>query len=157
MTRRSQSEPTFDRRTFLGGSTLASFGLLSSSSKASNPVDSSHGSDPEESATIRDLRTTEKPVRDVRAHGATGDGETDDTAAIQAALDGADHGDAIYFPPGNYRCTEKLTQAGKALSLRGAGMSVSEITFDTDDGGFELEVPRPTDEWDETTGHPPAP
>lgn len=148
----------FDRRTFLGSSTvgLGGLGLLSTESEASTGPHSSHDPDQEDPVTIRDLRTADKPVRDVRAHGAVGDGETDDTAAIQAALDGALDGDVIYVPPGKYRCTEKLTQAGKALSLRGEGVSVSEITFDTPDGGIELEVPRPTDAGGEATGDPPG-
>jgi hypothetical protein len=39
------------------------------------------------------------PVVDVRAFGAKGDGVTDDTAAIQAALDS---GGKVYFPDGDY-------------------------------------------------------
>jgi hypothetical protein len=43
----------------------------------------------------------------VKAYGATGDGTTNDTAAIQAAIDyvyGAGGG-TVYFPPGTYRVT----------------------------------------------------
>lgn len=158
MARQGQRGPLFDRRTFLRSSTvgLTGLGLLSTESGASTGPDSTHDPDQDDPVTIRDLRTADKPVRDVRAHGAIGDGEADDTAAIQAALDGALDGDVIYFPPGNYRCTEKLTQAGKALSLRGEGVSVSEITFDTADGGVALEVPRPTDAEGAPTGDPPG-
>lgn len=38
--------------------------------------------------------------------GAVGDGVTDDTAAIQAALD---NGGLIYFPAGVYKTTKQLT------------------------------------------------
>jgi hypothetical protein len=40
----------------------------------------------------------------VKAYGATGDGTTDDTSAIQAAIDAVDDADGgtIYFPPGVY-------------------------------------------------------
>jgi len=39
----------------------------------------------------------------VRSYGATGNGKTTDTRAIQAAIDAAGHsGGAIYFPPGEY-------------------------------------------------------
>lgn len=42
---------------------------------------------------------------DVRRHAAKGDGKTDDTAAIQAALDEAGkNGDIVQLPPGQYRC-----------------------------------------------------
>ncbi|MBP8130664.1 MAG: right-handed parallel beta-helix repeat-containing protein [Candidatus Hydrogenedentes bacterium] len=43
--------------------------------------------------------------RDVRAHGATGDGLADDTAAVQGAIDAcAAAGGTVVFPPGAYRC-----------------------------------------------------
>lgn len=43
------------------------------------------------------------PVIDVRRYGAKGDGTTNDSAAIQAALDAAGTPQkTIYFPPGNY-------------------------------------------------------
>jgi len=47
----------------------------------------------------------------VKAYGAKGDGTTDDTAAIQAALDGsilAAGGATVYFPPGTYKVTSTL-------------------------------------------------
>ena len=43
-------------------------------------------------------------------YGAVGDGVTDDTAAIQAA-DTACAGGLLYFPPGTYAVTSKLTQS----------------------------------------------
>jgi len=44
----------------------------------------------------------------VKAHGATGDGKTDDTAAIQKVLDKFKPGDSVYFPPATYRVTRAL-------------------------------------------------
>lgn len=44
-------------------------------------------------------------ITDVKTAGAKGDGVTDDTAAIQAALD---NGGCVYFPEGNYRVTSTL-------------------------------------------------
>ncbi len=56
-------------------------------------------------------------VRNVVEFGATGDGTTDDTAAIQAAIDvGAG---VVYFPPGTYLVTA-LTRPG-GVTLQGAG------------------------------------
>jgi parallel beta-helix repeat protein len=58
----------------------------------------------EYSRTIRpgDI-VTKGPWVDVRAHGAIGDGVTDDTAAIQAALDAATSGaGCVLFPAGTY-------------------------------------------------------
>lgn len=43
----------------------------------------------------------------VRDFGATGDGTTDDTIAIKAAMAAAE-GSTVYFPPGHYRITSAL-------------------------------------------------
>ena len=76
----------------------------------------------------------------VKDYGAVGDcvvdpsGEvtgTDDTAAIQAAIDaGAATTPAvgIYLPPGNYRCDSKLELKDK-VGILGAGMEVSSLLF----------------------------
>gem|GEM_PF-3697051 len=54
----------------------------------------------------------------VTAHGAKGDGATDDTAAIQSALN---TGQAVYFPAGTYLSGPLVNTSGKAVS--GAGMN----------------------------------
>ncbi|WP_328436867.1 hypothetical protein OHA71_06355 [Streptomyces sp. NBC_00444] len=50
--------------------------------------------------------------------GAVGDGVTDDTAAVQAAIDA---GGVTYFPPGTYICTTLQMKTGTVLA--GAGRS----------------------------------
>ncbi len=45
----------------------------------------------------------ERCALDVRAFGAVGDGETEDTAAIQAAISFLPEGGRLWFPPGTYR------------------------------------------------------
>ncbi len=57
---------------------------------------------------------------DVREFGAEGSGATDDTAAIQAALDkgGAAGGGVVYLPRGRYRVTATLTLP-RFVALRG--------------------------------------
>lgn len=47
----------------------------------------------------------------VKAHGAKGDGTTDDTVAIQTALNTIKRGVTIHFPPGIYRVTRTLAIA----------------------------------------------
>lgn len=89
--------------------------------------------------------------------GATGDGTTDDTAAIQAALDaafgtsGSPHGSAlvtsnrpVFFPAGNYKITSALTlRSVRGARLFGAGRFATEIHNVTANGsvfvtnGFE--------------------
>jgi hypothetical protein len=43
---------------------------------------------------------------DVRQFGAKGDGQSDDTKAIQAAIDAGIHGGAVFLPPGVYLSSE---------------------------------------------------
>ncbi len=63
----------------------------------------------------------------VRTHGATPDGISDDTAAINSALAA---GTSIYFPPGRYNYTGRITlPAGKAYRLYGDGPGISTILF----------------------------
>lgn len=50
--------------------------------------------------TANDINDSFEPSNVLR-HGATGDGATDDSAAIQADID---VGQNVYFPPGDYRC-----------------------------------------------------
>lgn len=49
----------------------------------------------------------ERPAGTVRDHGAKGDGTTDDTAAVQNAVNAADG--TVLFPRGTYRITKTIT------------------------------------------------
>jgi len=73
---------------------------------------------------------------DVRGYGAIGDGSTDDTAAIQAALDVVDTAGrgTVYLPTGTYKITEALTVPGE-IKIYGDGWNRSRIltTHATDD------------------------
>jgi len=57
----------------------------------------------------------------VRDFGATGDGATDDTVAIQRAIDAAGASSVIFFPPGTYRVTRLRIGSRTALVGAAAG------------------------------------
>jgi hypothetical protein len=62
----------------------------------------------DDSANVFDDIITKGPWVDVRAYGVTGDGSTDDTSNIQAAIDASSEGDIIYFPAGTYLISAPL-------------------------------------------------
>jgi hypothetical protein len=59
--------------------------------------------------------------------GATGNGTTDDTAAIQAAIDAA-QGGALYIPAGTYLCSAQLEVNAQTL-IFGDGRAASVLSF----------------------------
>lgn len=66
-------------------------------------------------------------VFNVIEYGATGDGTTNDTAAIQAAIDAAEvNGGVVFFPRGSYKVT-KITVAAANVELVGEGAQLSQI------------------------------
>lgn len=64
----------------------------------------------------------------VKDFGAVGDGATDDTAAIQAAIDSFSVSGAVYFPKGTYKVSATINLVNKhRISLIGDGVSVTAI------------------------------
>jgi hypothetical protein len=61
----------------------------------------------------------------VKAYGAVGDNTTDDTTAIQAAIDSVNYAGTIFFPKGNYKITAPLqlgrTASGFQQNIAGGG------------------------------------
>ena len=84
---------------------------------------------------LQDNFLDSKKVINVKEMGAKGDGATDDTRAIQRALNDAHAGfKTIYFPAGTYKVTGTLTlenSDGKFVSLRGDGPDKTIIAGDT--------------------------
>ena len=60
-------------------------------------------------ATTRDLKERSEDFITVKDFGAVGDGVTDDTTEIQAAIDATPTGGILYFPAGNYLISAVLT------------------------------------------------
>ena len=76
------------------------------------------------------------PFVDVRAWGATGDGVTDDYAAINAAIAslGSGAGGIVFFPPGAYYIkTGLILAANRNITLMGSGRTSSYIIAYHDD------------------------
>lgn len=63
----------------------------------------------------------------VKDFGAVGDGVTDDTAAVQAAIDAAQDG-ALYIPTGTYLCSAQLDINANTF-IFGDGRSASTLSF----------------------------
>ncbi len=91
-------------------------------------------------------------VKSVKDYGANGDGVTDDTAAIQAALDDGRQLDqdynglakALYFPAGTYAVSGTLEWRGCCVTLQGQGYAASVIRLRDRSAGFgDAGQPRP--------------
>ena len=65
----------------------------------------------------------------VREHGAAGDGTTDDTVAVKAALL-AGAGGNVYFPPGHYRLTANFDVPANT-TISGAGSASTLLDWST--------------------------
>jgi hypothetical protein len=80
--------------------------------------------------------TEETSIVTVTDYGATGDGVTDDTAAIQSAIDAASTGSTIMFPKGKYYISQPLTVT-KRLNITGTGF-YSQIYQSADENLLEI-------------------
>lgn len=86
----------------------------------------------EDSSKVSSSKTVEAPIRDkggqvfnVKAYGAVGDGSTDDTSAIQSAINAAiAAGGSVFFPRGTYVVTSSLTVNGD-LFIYGASPRIA--------------------------------
>jgi pectate lyase-like protein len=78
------------------------------------------------------------------AYGAVGDGQTDDTAALQRALaqlGSSGHAPVLFLPAGHYRITGTLTLAHQIwLGVIGEDPDSTSIVWDGPRGGTMLEV-----------------
>lgn len=87
--------------------------------------------------TVEDL-ITKQPLSDVRAFGAKGDGVTDDTSAIQAALNFAEgtHG-VVFFPHGQFKITSSLRIAPN-VHIDGLGVGFGSVILPFNTTGMTI-------------------
>lgn len=95
----------------------------------------------EEIASEDEYRDATKMNISVKEHGAKGDGVTDDTSAIQAAIDAAEAagGGIVYIPVGTYLYTTTLTVPTRT-GIVGAGVEVSVLNYTATDGTNAIEM-----------------
>jgi hypothetical protein len=79
-------------------------------------------------AVPRSVQSKERDIVSVKDFGAVGDGVTDDTAAIQAAVNAAEanRNNEIYFPVGNYVIAGTITIHG-GIRLIGSGAMGAQV------------------------------
>jgi hypothetical protein len=73
-------------------------------------------------------------------YGAVGDGVTDDTAAIQSAINASPAGQVVYLPTGTYRINGRLTCNKSHSTLRGSGMGKTVLKFYVGQGNGAIEA-----------------
>lgn len=64
-------------------------------------------------------------IYNVKSYGAVGNGTTDDTTAIQAAITACPAGGMVYFPPGNYKFSTLTIST--PITLQGGGWSTTTV------------------------------
>ena len=78
-------------------------------------------------STSRAIQDRFADVINVKDFGATGNGTTDDTAAVQAAITAAPAGAAIYFPRGTYRLSS--IEITKDVAIYGDGKNATTLSL----------------------------
>jgi len=79
-------------------------------------------------AIPRSVQDKERDIVSVKDFGAVGDGVTDDTSAIQAAVNAVSDGGTIYVPSGNYVVSTYINCSAKRVTFKGVGRA-SKITW----------------------------
>jgi hypothetical protein len=114
------------KRALSAGLGVGALALLAPRASADTPF-SSFAFPATGAPTARTMPDRLADTKNVKDFGARGNGSTDDTAAIQAAITAAHNsGGIVFFPPGNYRVTSTVRAEGGnpnflLISLVGSG------------------------------------
>lgn len=87
-------------------------------------------------AVITNVQSKLRETVSVKDFGAVGNGTTDDTSAIQAAMNASY---SVYFPSGTYLVTTQLVPT-HAVDLIGAGREATKINLNVNDFGIKTTV-----------------
>lgn len=98
-----------------------------------------------DAGTGRWIRIRDFGIFNVRWFGATGNGSTDDTTAVQAAVsaiatEGLAPGGVLYFPRGHYRLASTITMPAYS-AVRGDGRTTTRIDFEDQVSGVGFSWP----------------
>lgn len=89
-------------------------------------------------ATLRTAKAKMADIVSVKDFGAVGNGTTDDTTAVQAAINA---GGSIYFPPGTYKLSSQITYTmpttSSSITIFGAGPGISKLVWAAG-GGLQI-------------------
>jgi hypothetical protein len=91
-----------------------------------------------DSGTIIDIKSA--------PYNAAGNGTTDDTTAIQSAINAAisaNNGSIVYLPVGNYKITQTLQASGNNFTIQGCGYRSSILTWSGASNGTMLSISTP--------------
>jgi len=110
------------------GGHLATSGKIDLNGKSATLINPSADTIDGVSADTKIIRADNDGVFNVKDYGAVGDGSTDDTTEIQAAIDAANTagGGVVFFPPGTYRTTSTLDYYSD-ITLKGTNAREVEI------------------------------
>lgn len=105
---------------------------------AINKIEAELGTNPSgQAATVKARLDNGLPLYNVKDYGAVGNGSTDDTTAVQAAITACDGagGGIVYYPAGTYKITATLTvPTATQFIWQGTGMRTSIIQAPSDLG-----------------------
>lgn len=91
-------------------------------------IDFKNGGSTPSGAINRTINEKAQDYISVKDFGAVGDGTTDDTTAVQNAINfGITNGNAVYFPAGNYNLTNQITITG-AVKIYGTTFNATNVT-----------------------------